>query len=382
MKGALKNLLLVIGSVLFSLAAFELFLFATGTYQELASQQLEPSPAIWERPRNAIEQHRHPDLKIPIEIVYDDDGVRNHDRKTTAEKRDIVGFFGDSFTENRRVENRFGFVRILDELAGGKFRMVNFGVDAYGIDQSYLRYKKYHHLDIDTVVDVFCENDLRNLYETGLTALDETGQLSFRQPEANGVLQFVGRFRSPYLILDAYYHARAVLTSTFPGQRIFSDRLHRIADKSSAARKVQKKRLRDTFAQSVVKDITGPSPSQGTLALAQKFRAVLARWRTEVEARGRRFKVLVLPRHADRDVAGKLFGRDADHILYLSDSMPDYMTYRFKYDVHWNETGNLKAAEVVNTSPVFARFFGRSDPGDYFRTKRQEIVAYYDANAH
>ena len=207
---AFKNLGLVIGAVVLSLAAVEAGLWAAGSYDELASQRLRPSPAIWERPRNAIEAHRHPDLKRPIEVVYDDDGVRNHGPVATSGKSRIIGFFGDSFTENRRVEDRFSFTSILAGVARGPFTVANFGVDAYGLDQNYLRYKKFEHLDIDTVVYVLCENDLRNLYETGLTTLDADGRVGFRRPEANRTLRLLGRLRVSYLALDAYYQAHAM----------------------------------------------------------------------------------------------------------------------------------------------------------------------------
>ncbi len=377
MKAVAKNFALVVASILVSLALFEIVLVLTGTYKELASQDLRLSPAIWERPRNAVERHRHPDLKVPIEIVYDDDGVRNHDRVSTSAKRNIVGFFGDSFTENRRIENRFTFVRLLDELAGGKFRMVNFGVDAYGVDQNYLRYLKYRHLDIHTVVYVLCENDLRNLYEAGITTLGADGKVKFLQPRANRTLRILGKFRTPYVAISAYHQARALIKKSLPGNRDYSDRLFRVADRFSAARKAQKKRLRDDFAESLVTDITGPSPSPQTLKLARTFKAVLAKWKADVTADGRRFLIVVLPRPDDRDVAGKLVGRDPSGVLYLSDFMGDYAAHRFKYDVHWHELGNLAAARVIRSSALFSTYFGEVDPAPLFQDRERAIAEYY-----
>ena len=379
MIAVIKNGLLLIGTVLGSLIAVELGLVLSGAYGDLAGQRLAPSPAIWERPRNAVEAHGHPDLKTPIKVMYDDDGVRNHDPETTRRKRRIVGFFGDSFTENRRVEDRFSLTHLLDRAAAGRFRVANFGVDAYGIDQSYLRYRKYADLDLGTVVYVFCENDLRNLYETDLTFVDGAGTVHFRVPKARPLLRLMGRLRLPYLIIDAYHQAQALWKNHTGPARNYDDRLDRIADRMAAARKQQKQRLRDAYAESVVADITGPAPSTKTLTLARKFRMVLAQWRAEVTARGRQFKILVLPRATDRDVARKLIGPAGPDVLYLSDAMADYDRYRFKHDVHWNEAGNLKAAAMVLADPVFLGGFDAAASAAVLDSGRAAIIAYYDA---
>ena len=161
MKNILKNSTLIVFSVAVSLVIAEVALRMEGRYHGLASQVLVPSPAIWDRPANRIEFHRHPELRVLIEIRFDRDGVRNHYEFSTRDKRNIVGFFGDSFTENRDIEDRFSFTSILDVAARPHMRIVNYGVSGYGLDQSYLRYKKYEKHDIYDVVYVFCENDLQ-----------------------------------------------------------------------------------------------------------------------------------------------------------------------------------------------------------------------------
>lgn len=376
----MKNLALALGAVLASFVLFELGLRLTGAYAELAEQELQPSPAIWERPRNAVERHVHPDLKVAIPVVYDDDGVRNHDDEATSAKKNIVGFFGDSFTENRRVEARFGVVGLLDDLAGGRYRMVNFGVDAYGLDQSYLRYLKYRDLDIRTVVYVLCENDLRNLYETGLTQLADDGTVTFASPRANRWLRLLGRLRTPYVAVAAYHQARALLRATASDADAFADRLGRVADRFSPDRKAQKRRLRDDYAESVVADLTSARPTPETQALAAKFRAVLALWKRTVEADGRRFVIEVLPRPDDRAVGTALVGRDPGSVLYLSDAMGDYAPHRFKNDVHWNEYGNLAAARAIAASPLFTPYLQSEGADALFAARRRDIDAYYAAN--
>src|SRR5262245_34528727 len=117
MKNILKNSALTFFAIAVSLVVAEIALRMEGRYQDLASQVLVPSPAIWDRPVNRIESRPHPDLNVPIEIRFDRDGVRNHSEPSTREKRHIIGFFGDSFVENRRVEDRFSFTSILDVAA-------------------------------------------------------------------------------------------------------------------------------------------------------------------------------------------------------------------------------------------------------------------------
>ena len=146
-----------------------------------------------------------------IEIRTDADGVRNHSEIPTDRKRNIIGFFGDSFVENRRIEDRFSLTSILDTAAGPEARVVNYGVDGYGLDQSYLRYQKYQKHDIKHVVYVFCENDLRNLYETGLTEVDQDGDIIIRAAKRNLFYQAIGRMHLTYLTLTAYYKMMAFL---------------------------------------------------------------------------------------------------------------------------------------------------------------------------
>jgi hypothetical protein len=211
-ENILKNTALTLFAVTLSLLLAEFALRIEGRYQDLVSQVLVPSPAIWEPPVNQVEFRPHPDLDTPIEIRFDRDGVRNHSEPSTREKRNIIGFFGDSFVENRRIEDRFSFTSILDVAAHPGARVVNYGVDGYGLDQSYLRYKKYENHDIHDVVYVFCENDLRNLYETSLTEMTpDEEDIAFHVPRINPFYQLIGRFRITYLVISGYYKAHELV---------------------------------------------------------------------------------------------------------------------------------------------------------------------------
>ena len=356
LKSLVAKALLFVVAVTGTLVAMELVLIAAGAYSELAEQDLRASPAIWERPKSKVEVHRHPDLRIPIEIVYDRDGVRNHGSVPTRAKTGVVGVFGDSFTENRRIEDRFSFTTLLDRMAAPGTRVVNFGVDAYGIHQSYLRYRAFHDMDFRAVVYVFCENDLRNLYETGLVSLSDTGAVVFRPPRHNRFFRTLGKLRLTYLVLTAYHQARALLRDMSPDARYFSDPLYRAAEKFSVSRKDYRKRLRDGFSSAVAEDFLSDRPKPQTMELVRRFRAVLMKWREDVEARGAVFHVVILPRRLDDAMGSKLMAGLSAGAFHLAPHFLRYDDFRFDNDVHWNERGNVQAARVLADDPVLVPF--------------------------
>jgi hypothetical protein len=345
-KNIIQNSTLVLVAIMLSLVVAEVALRVDGRYQDLASQLLVPSPAYWERPVNQIEFGKHPDLNVPIEIRFDKDGVRNHSEVSTREERNIIGFFGDSYVENRRIEDRFSFTSILDLAARPGARVVNYGVDGYGLDQEYLRYKKYEHHDIHDVVYVFCENDLSNLYETGLTEMTKNGDIAFRVPSINPFYRLMGRFHVTYLVITAYYKVRMLVdfitTGNWKWQSVsFIDWLN------------YRERFHDQFDDSITADFLSASPSPRILQLAQKFLVLLEKWKREVEASQRTFTVLVLPWKLDDTVATKLFRNFDGNVVHSIGFFKDCDNCRFENDRHWNEYGNEKVSELIMSDRSF-----------------------------
>ena len=366
MKNILKNSALALFAIAVSLVVAEIALRMEGRYQDLASQALVPSPAIWDRPVNRIESRAHPDLKVPIEIRFDSDGVRNHSETSTREKRHIIGFFGDSFVENRRVEDRFSFTSILDVATRPGARVVNYGVENYGLDQSYLRYKKYEKHDIHDVVYVFCENDLRDLYETGLTKMTDNGDIAFNVPTTNPVYRLIGRFHTTYLVISAYYKARELVNvlATGKSEWISVDWKQFLPEDYLA-------RNQDEYAYGVTRDFLSLSPSPSTLQLSQKFLALLEKWKREVETSNRTFSVLVLPREIDDTVATKLFRNFDGNVVHSIGYFEP-----FQNDGHWNEYGNEKVAELILSEKIFP-FHEKFKRIDVAKLK-SDIDAYYN----
>ena len=76
------------------------------------------------------------------EIVYETDENGNRISSVPINFKSnmtTIAFFGDSFTENRRIDDRFTISSMLNELLGSP-RIINFGVDGFGLEQSFQRY--------------------------------------------------------------------------------------------------------------------------------------------------------------------------------------------------------------------------------------------------
>jgi hypothetical protein len=373
---AARDVGLLAMAILLSVALAEAVLVGLGRYEDQVSAGLVPSAAIWQPAANNRNAYRHPDLARRIPLVYDSRGVRNHDPTDTVEKRHIWGFFGDSYTENRRIEARFSFTDILDRLlADDTVSVVNFGVDGYGLDQSMIRYRQMADLDIDRVFYVFCNNDLRNLYETGLSEKDANGDIRFKPPRPSPLMRSLGRLRLTYLAMDGYYRLRAYAGASEPvvGAAGFRDRLSRRLDGK------YQRRVHDAYADSIVEDFLSDDPAPETLALAREFRALLAFWKAEVEADGRAFFLIVLPRSSDTAVAARLFDGIGFQPFFLSPDGGDVDDAdRFDNDGHWNERGNLKAALRLAAHPAIAPLVSDAHVVEGIADNvGTEIAAYY-----
>jgi hypothetical protein len=258
----------------------------------------------------------------------------------------------------------------LDKFTGKRASVVNYGVDGYGLDQEYLRYRKYEKHDIKHVVYVFCSNDLRNLYETDLVELTNDDQVLFKPPKQNLLYRVLGGLRITYLAISGFYKIKSMLQF---GRR---DWIQALEWRTTV--KDQRKRFHDSYADSVRKDFLGEHPTTTTLQLARKFLLLTETWKREVESSGRTFTILVLPWSSDTAVATKLF-RDFDgRVVFSNEYFGDYNGFRFRTDDHWNEYGNLRAAEFMADSDIFP-FRREINVGLDTQSLRAQIDAYYRA---
>ena len=356
MRVLLYNFLfLAIFLALGSIAA-EIFLRFDGRYSDLTKENLTNSRAIWDRPSNVTQYQKHPDLDYEVKIVFNDFQVRNHHGISVEDAGDyqgkLVGVFGDSFTENRRINDEFTFTTLLDEILKPDHMVLNFGVDGYGLDQSYLKYLAFRERSrLDHVFYVFFSNDLRNMYETQLFDFSDDGIGELRIPEFNPVINFIRKFHVTYLLLDSYARLKARITNDLDDRENINKIITRKfgSKKANEIKKESKKRFHDSYADSMVVDYLSDTPTEGTLEWANRFRMLLSAWESQTQSHGSTFTILVTPDMVSTSLASKLFGRQfAENTVYLSDALSEgYDNYIFRNDDHWNELGNLRAARAV-----------------------------------
>ena len=111
-----KNITLLIFSLFFSFFLIEIILIYQGTYVSLTKNKLVPSAALYERPISSFQKTKHPDLNYLNSNYFDENGVKNYSNIPTNEKKNIIGFFGDSFTENININKEFEFSNILNKI--------------------------------------------------------------------------------------------------------------------------------------------------------------------------------------------------------------------------------------------------------------------------
>lgn len=352
-------------SLVAGLAIIEGALAIDGRYDQLTSSMVVEAPTLWALPANARQYTRHPDLNVAIEVRTDAQGVRNHSAVSTAQKSSIVGVFGDSFAENRYLDDRFTFTSLLDGTTEPGTRVVNYGVSGYGVDQAYLRYKKYEGHDIRHVVYLFCANDLRNLYETGLATPTED-DVAFTAPKESlsGLFRrFLGRFRVTYLALSVYARLDGLRAGRgfAPGENTFG---------------IRDARVHDRIANSLAKAVVSEKMEQEAARWTRTFALVVRKWRREVLARGRTFTIIVLPREQDSAFARKLFRDFEGSVFYLGPSFGPAAPLLFKNDGHWNEYGNLQAADFLASDPHLP-FHGAIVRPAFLSGWKRQIDDYY-----
>ena len=296
---------------------------------------------IWARNPNDRADHPHPDTGLRHALHHNNLGLRQHRNFSAADLATAinVGVFGDSFVENVGMDAPYSLTEPLDYLlnqSGGRFNVLNFGVDGYGPGQSLLHYEHFRYADaLAHVFYVYCKNDLENIAETGLFHLDEAGRLVQHDAiRTSWWAARMSRLHLPYLILDA-----TGTLSSYVNKRADDEKLKRkrLRDKHEERRKAKKD---EDFSRN-----------------AAIFRPLIRRWKQAVERNGGKFYVVLLPHHnpavsprvfdllQEEDIATislyDCFGaHDAEHhrISWLDSP------YRFKNDAHWNEAGNRLAA--------------------------------------
>ncbi len=359
----LKNIKSTLITILIILFIFEIFLRINGRYNHAAEHKYVISESIFEPQPKTHLVWDHPDLRNGVVNNYDQSGVNNFFFEIdTSKKNNIIGIFGDSFAENIFVFNEYRIDKILQKLFNNKFEIVNYGVNGYGLDQIFLRYKKYKNHDLKKIVYVFIENDFRNLYENQLVEYDVDGALKFREIKINKFYFILNKIHLSYFFLEFYYILNAmkvygfkteVAEGTIKWLQSRDELKQNFSEKFVKDSRNQKKRLEDYYASSMLREVIDLKPSKETMLYLKKFNDLLSNLNEIIKRDNREFLIVVGPRSIDT-VAFKSIVKEIDNynVLFLEEKFLNlesfvYKDFFFKNDYHWNEFGNLYAAKFI-----------------------------------
>lgn len=371
------------------LVGLEVWLRTNGKFDGLANADLRASNTVWTRYPNSEDTDRHPDLQIPIVLMYDGLGARNHSDVDVSKWRNLVAVFGDSYTENRQVDVRFTFHAIINDILGEN-RVANFGVNGFGLEQSIQRYINLREsVDIETVVYIFCANDIRNTYEVSLFdpgALESEGvftntlaqSASSHEKARQLFIRIISRLHVTYFILESKNAIRhRFLNKQDRDTSLLAGKLH---DDDTQSEREWRRLFKGGYADDLVQHYLRGSASPDELEIVNKFRLLLQRWAEMVQSDGAKFIVAPVYGDLDRALLQRLIVDTKVESMYLDLPRTQEIEFlrgydnHFENDDHWNEMGNLAVAygllnavtDIDNISAI-----GR------FTLYRDKIVDYY-----
>lgn len=372
-----KNIVLLIFSLFFSLFLIEIILIFKGTYVSLTKNKLVPSAALYERPSSSFQKVKHPDLNYLTSNYFDENGVKNYSNIPTHKKKNIIGFFGDSFTENINIKKDFEFSNILNKVTSDH-EVVNYGVGGYALDQSFIRYLKYQKNNFKHIFYLFMPGD-----QVSSSNLIEFKDNTFiiKEPSIGSFFKILGKLNISYLIFDVYYLVRSKLFSHYTlidksnYSGFFANKIYRGLynyNKHSELSKWYKELYRDS------KHIN-------------QFYFLLKFFNDEVKKNNSNFYVLVYPEKEHVLYFKKAIKNRENEINYFildkkfqtniktkkGDGSYKYLktNLEFKNDNHWNEYGNLEFTKyLLNIFNELNITFEHID----FKKKEKDISAFYD----
>ena len=109
-------------------------------------------------------------------------------------------------------------------------------------------------------------------------------------------------------------------------------------------------RAHDQYADALVNNILNDKIDEDAKSIINHFNLVLKNWQTEVDKRGGKFYVLLLPTELGNKVFNKVINIKVKNFSLPSiDSFEKLLnkSWAFSNDGHWNEYGNLAAAQSI-----------------------------------
>ena len=356
----IRNCSLFLFSVIIALMLSEIILRIDGRYADQVNLQITEvnTNKIWTRESNSKDTRKHPDLGYDIELLYDEIGARKSNFSRT--ERDLIaGVFGDSFAENRRIENNYSFTEVLNEISH-ETHFINFGVDGYGLEQNFQHWiDKQPLVGMDLVFYLFCANDLEDTYGVQLFDRDEMAKGRVVNQAIINVPLFVraaSKFHFTYLFIESYYIFKSIGMSP--------DKLtEQLARRFSDANLEFRERLFDDYVSSLTRNLLNERPDPRTMKVISHFEATLQEWNKQVESRGGEFVVLILPREIESVISKLIIPTNIKSINlaeYDGYKLPNNRSWDFNEDGHWNEYGNLTAALALHQFLTKAGYINRS----------------------
>ena len=359
-----KNVFLFFFSILFSLLIIEFLLFFFGKYDNLVINNLEPSPAIYERSHSSIQRHKHPDLNYIIINKFDTDGVKNFGDITTSSKKNIIGIFGDSFTENIAIDKKFEFSTLLNQTLKN-YKVVNYGTGGYSADQIFIRYLKYKNHDLKHVFYLFNYGD--KSFQTK-SIFNDDGSYLIDYPELNNFYNTIGKIRLTYLVIDGYFILKNIFNTNFT---LSSEKNY----KSILANKIYKKLYGKVYQKCDL--IVDYQCKKNLINLLKIFKK-------EVENNGASFHIIVNPNNNNILFFKDIMTLTNENFSYffldknlLNGTIFEKKKINFLNDSHWNEYGNYLLAK--NLKSIFNKV-GIKSISDNFNINFQDIDLFYENN--
>lgn len=377
MWSGLRNLGLALVSVLLVIVLFELVLRQIRPrYQyAAASVQRSDSSRIWARTPNTAYTRMHPVTGDPHLVIHNNLGMRQHrDISPTPRPGEIrIGFFGDSFIENLRVPGGYQFTEVLDyllNLHGRDFTVLSYGVAGYGTDQSYLYFRDTEtSADLDHVFYMFSRNDLVDLHKNDLFRFGATGQLEQQAARKSPWWQRgLARLHLTYFAMDVRHW---LMNDTLEAAEVSADQDRR--------KRRRAERSESTWVREVDR-LTAYTRTGDWSQLTEYItlmRAIVEKWRSEVQAQESQFHVVIHPHSWSTDYRPLLEGYDPVDLASEFKRYEIGRAWRFSNDGHWNEFGNQLAA--IHLLRYLESVLGMAPLAD--ETIAEQLYVYYHSFA-
>ena len=347
LKRILINISLVLASLLFSAVVIELALrFVYPVYESAARVQYDRDDLrIWAPRANRRSLMPHPDTGVEHLVITNNLALRQSRDFSDLAAAANIGFFGDSYTVNNRLPAPYSFTEPLDYLlnqGGMPFNVLNFGVNGYGTDQSYLAYKAFaQRKQLAKVFYLLCANDLRNVYESNLFSLDPQGELVGNAvPERHWWVRPLSRLHITYLFLD--------LRQRFLYAQRDNAEEYRKALERRAMVEAHRERTHTERAEQLEESLLRGQDNDDLARTVLVFQRILEQWQREVQADGGEFYVVLLPTGREEIFTPLLQDRfrviSLLELLRRADPAFEMKNVAFKNDSHWAEEGNRLAA--------------------------------------